>query len=90
MDKYTKKDENTIEFEKTIPQEIIPAKQEVKQYDYGFLKTQKIAVEQDLANIVTRHAKEIEVAQANVDEVDTLLLEADKLGIIEKVEPITE
>jgi len=81
MNTYIKTSDGKLEINKTIPQEIIPAKQEVRQYDYGFLQQQKIAVEQDLANIVSRHATELEAAQANVDEVDNLLLEADKLGI---------
>jgi len=42
---------------------------------------QKVAVETDLANLVARHSKEIEVAEANVAEVVNLLAECAKLGI---------
>ena len=90
---YNKIDEQTIEKVETIPQEIIPAEVKTTQYDISFLKEQKIRVEEDLANIVARHSKELEIAQANVDEVNQLLAEADKLGIIEIVkveEPIID
>jgi len=79
-------DEKTIEVTKTIPQEIIPVKTEIKQYKIDFLKEQKIRVEADLKSVVTRHAKELEVAQESVNEVNTLILEAGKLGIIAKEE----
>ena len=39
---------------------------------------------QDLANVITRHATELAVAQANVDEVVGLLAECGKLGIKEE------
>ena len=77
----TKIDENTIAISKVIPQEITPAKTEVTEYKYSFLVEQKVAVEQDLANVITRHATELAVAQANVDEVVGLLKECGKLGI---------
>ena len=90
MDTYTKNEDGKLKVTKAIPQEIIPAKEELKQYDYGFLVKQKVQVEQDLENIVTRHATELAVAQANVDEVNLLLAEANKLGIVEKVAPTEE
>ncbi len=90
MDTYTKSEDGELEVTKAIPEEIIPAKEEVKTYDYDFLVKQKVQVEQDLENIVTRHATELAVAQANVDEVNLLLAEANKLGIVEKVESIEE
>ena len=77
----TKIDKNTIAISKVIPQEVIQAKTEVTEYKYSFLLEQKIAVEQDLANVITRHATELAVAQANVDEVVGLLKECGKLGI---------
>ena len=84
MDTYTKSEDGELEVTKSIPEEIIPAKEEFKTYDYDFLIKQKVQVEQDLENIVTRHATELAVAQANVDEVNLLLAEANKLGIVEK------
>ena len=77
----TKIDENTIAISKVIPQEIVPAKTEVTEYKYSFLLEQEIAVRGDLANVITRHATELAVAQANVDEVVGLLKECGKLGI---------
>ena len=74
-------DESTIEFSKVIPQEIIPAQTEKVTYNFDFLVTQKKAVEADLVSIISRHAKEIEVAEANVAEVVTLLAECAKLGV---------
>ena len=81
MDTYTKNEDGKLEVTKAIPQEVIPAKEEVKTYDYDFLVKQKVAVEQDLASIVARHTTELAVAQANVDEVNLFLAEATKLGI---------
>ena len=54
---------------------------EVKKYDYSFLLEQKVRVEEDLANVVSRHAQELAVAQANVDEINVYIAEYDKLGI---------
>ena len=68
--------------------ETIPAKTEVTEYKYSFLVEQKVAVEQDLANVITRHATELAVAQANVDEVVGLLNECAKLGIKEAEEKV--
>ena len=96
-------DDNTIEFTKTIPEEtvVIPAKVEVNSYDFGFLTEQKVNVakdladiiakqEQELADFVKRQADELEVAQANVTEVDLLLTECANLGIVAKDLSITK
>jgi len=72
---------NTIEFTKVIPQEIIPKKTEKVTYDFDFLVKQKVAVETDLVNLVARHAKEIEVAEANITEIVSLLAECTRLGV---------
>jgi len=89
MNTYTKNEDGKLEVTKTIPQENIPAREEVKTYDYGFLVKQKVQVEQDLASIVERHAKELTVAQKNVSEVNLLLSEADGIGMTEE-EPVEE
>ena len=86
MDTYKKISESEIEVKKTTPEEIIPEKEEVKTYDYDFLVAQQIQVDQDLANVIAQHAVELEVAQANVDEVKLLIAEAKKLGIVAKVQ----
>ena len=89
METFIKIDKSTIEFTKVIPQEIIPAQTEKVTYDFDFLVTQKVAVEADLANLMTRHTKELEVAEANVAEVISLLAEFAKLGVgeVKQVEP---
>lgn len=74
-------DESTIQFSKIIPQEIIPEKTEKITYDFDFLVRQKVAVESDLVSVVSRHAKELEVAEANVAEVVNLLAECAKVGV---------
>jgi len=81
MDTYKKISESEIEVKKTTPEEIIPEKEEVKTYDYDFLVAQQIQVDQDLSNVIARHAVELEVAQANVDEVNLLLKSCTDLGI---------
>lgn len=82
METYTKTTDGKIEVSTTIPEEIIPSRVEKKQYDISFLKEQKIQLENDLANIVARHSSELAVAQANLTEVNNLLLEAGKLGVV--------
>ena len=88
---------NGIEVTKVIPEEtkteVIPEKVEVVQYERAFLDTQIGNVKNDLSNLLVKHteelaslqerqAKEVEVAQANVDEVTALIAECDKLGIV--------
>ncbi len=60
--------------QKTIPQEIVPARVEATHYDMTFLKQEKIRADQALIN-----------AQAAVVAIDKLLAEADKLSIVEEV-----
>lgn len=89
MDTYKEVD-GQLEVTKTIPQKIVPEKKEINKFNRDFLDKQKIAVEGDLANVITRHAQELAIAQANVDEVNLLITEADNLGIVVKpVEVIT-
>ena len=71
----TKKiDEFTIEVTKEIP-----AKADVKKYDYNFLLSQKKAIENDLAKFVAAR-------QAELTEVNALITECEKLGIKPKPE----
>lgn len=64
-------DENTIEVTTTDPVTT------VMQYDYGFLKQQRVAIQEQKDRDNT--ARDTELA-----EVDALLAEADKLGVVAK------
>jgi hypothetical protein len=85
---FNKTEDNKLEVVETIPQEIIPEKQETKQYDISFLKEQKIRIYEDYDNTVAKHATELATRQAEKDEIDQLLVEADKLGITEAEEQV--
>lgn len=86
----TKINNQTIEFTKVIPEEVIPARQEVVQYDYEFLVKQKENIEQDLENLATRQAKEVETLEASLTEVEFLLSECAKLGVDGKQEVLVD
>ena len=79
---YKKTAEGELEVTETVPQEIIPVKVETTKYNRKFLDEQKIRVDEDLVSVKARHVQELAVAQSNVAEVDTLLVEANKLGIV--------
>lgn len=64
-----KVDANTIEITKSQPV--------VHQYDYGFLKKQIVAIQ--LQKDQDNAQRDLEIA-----EVEAIIAEADKLGIIEK------
>ncbi len=85
MDTFIKIDSKTIAVTKTTAQEIIKGEIKVVQYDLNFLIEQKKAVEQDLANVISRHAQELAMAQANVTEVNGLLEQANKLLVVQTV-----
>lgn len=71
----TKVDDNSIEVTKT------ETKETVNTYDYGFLK-------QQLVDIQAQKDKDNTLRDAEIAEVNALILEADKLGVTEKVEPV--
>lgn len=71
----TKKiDEFTIEVTREVP-----AKEEVKNYDYNFLLAQKKAIQADLDKFTA-------LRQAELAEVNALIEKCEKLGIKPKVE----
>jgi hypothetical protein len=78
---FNKTEDNKLEVIETTPEEVIPEKQEIKEYDIAFLKEQKTKIYLDYDNTVARHASELALRQAEKDEIDQLLLEAGKLGI---------
>lgn len=74
-DIFIKIDDNTISAEVTIP-----AKVETRRYDYGFLKQQRLTIQADKDRYDA-------LRDAELLEVDTLIAEADKLGVgVPKVE----
>ena len=76
MDNIKKVDSNTISADKTIPQKVVTSK-----YDYGFLKQQLIDIQKQKDDFDA-------LRDAELAEVNTLIAEADKLGIVEKVEEV--
>lgn len=89
--------QTSIEVTKTTPEatltEVVPAKVEVVEYKREFLDSQKINVAKDLADLLVKHTeelaslqdkqtKEVATAQSNIDEVNALIIECDKLGIV--------
>ena len=74
---FSKVDKNTIEVKETIPQEIIPAKVEITKYKYEFLLEQRIRIQADY----DRDAATLALRQAELDEINLLIAEAEKLGI---------
>ena len=78
-DIITKIDDQTISAEVTIP-----AKVETRRYDYSFLKTQRATIQADKDRYDA-------LRDAELLEVDTLIAEADKLGVgVVKVEVVVE
>jgi len=53
---------------------VVPAQEIAQKYDYNFLLHQKEAIEKDLARYTAER-------QAELDEVNTLIVECEKLGI---------
>ncbi len=79
MKTYEKIDEQRLSVVEMKPAEVLPA----KTYDYGFLK-------QQLINIQEQKDRDNALRDAEIAEVEKLIVEADKLGIIEKVEAVIE
>lgn len=96
MSKYTKVSENELAVVETIPEKIIPAETlPAKVYEYSFLKKQVIDIQNQWDEQLAQ--KNAEIAEINEKrgaekaEVEKYILEADKLGIAEKIEqPIEE
>jgi len=60
---------------------VIPAQEIAQKYNYNFLLHQKEAIEKDLAGYTADR-------QAELDEVNVLIAECEKLGI--KLRPVNE
>jgi len=69
ISKTAKINSNIISIERTVPQIV-----ETVHYDYDFLLSQKTKIEADLARV-----------QAELDEVNDLLAQADSLGVVSKI-----
>lgn len=92
---YTKKDESTIIVQEVKPEEIIL--EEIlpeKEYDYVFLLKQKENIQKQWDEQIEQKNKEIlEINERQSKEkifVEKLILEANKLGIVAKVESVLE
>ena len=77
-DIITKIDDQTISAEVTIP-----AKVETRRYNYAFLKQQRATIQADKDRYDA-------LRDAELLEVDTLIAEADKLGVGVKAEVVVE
>ena len=93
--KYSVKNYSTLVVEEVIPEKVIPAEvKEAKEYDYNFLKQQKVEIQKQWDEMLAQKNKEIEeinsARQKEMDFVDELLKKADELGIVAKevVEPV--
>jgi len=100
MQTINKLNTTTLEVVETTAQIIVPEQITKTNYTLADLDKKK----EKLVGEIARHTSylptpqaeldkingDIAKVQVELDEVNTLLLEADKLGIIEKVEPITE
>lgn len=74
MNQYTKIDDNIIAVTITKPAEVLPA----ITYEYGFLK-------QLLADLEAKKVTKIAYYDSEILRVQTLIYEAGKLGITEKL-----
>jgi PAB1-binding protein PBP1 len=94
--KYSVKDYSTLVVEEIIPEKVIPAEvKEAKEYDYSFLKQQKVDIQKQWDEMIASKNKEIDeinsARQKEMDFVDELLKKSDELGVVAKeVEPVEE
>jgi cbb3-type cytochrome oxidase cytochrome c subunit len=89
--KYSVKNYSTLVVEEVIPEKVIPA--EVKpavEYDYNFLKQQKIDIQKQWDEMIAQKNNEIDeinsARQKEMDFVDEMIAKAEELGITEAVE----
>jgi hypothetical protein len=89
--KYTKKDYSTLVVTEVIPEKVIPAViKEPVEYDYTFLKQQKVDIQKQWDEMIAQKNKEIDeinsARQKEMDFVDEMITKADELGVIAKEE----
>ena len=77
MADYKKIDTNTIRSTETTPEVITPAVVKDVDYNYDFLIEQRIQIQKDY----DRDAATLVLRQAELDKINTLITEAEKLGI---------
>ena len=95
--KYSIKNYSTLVVEEVVPEKVIPAETKpAKEYDYNFLKQQKISIQKQWDEMIAQKNKEIEkinvARQKEMDIVDDLLKKSDELGVVakEEVKPVEE
>lgn len=91
---YKKVGEYEIEVVETQPEEIIPEKTlPSKVYEYGFLLKQRIDIRSQWNKQLIQKQKEVDEINAKCGKemafVESLIAEADKLGITENPKQIT-
>ena len=80
--KYTKKDEYTLQVEQPkMVEKPSDIETEIRTYDYDFLLNQKEAITKQRNEIIALKEKELA-------EVENLITEAQKLGIMERIEKV--
>lgn len=89
--KYSVKNYSTLVVEEVIPEKIIPAETKpAKEYDYNFLKQQKVDIQKQWDEMLDQKNKEIEeinvARQKEMDFVDEMIAKADELGVVAKEE----
>lgn len=95
MSTYTKKNENEIAVVEVIPEKIIPAETlPEKVYSYAFLLKQRDDIQTQWDEQLAQKANEIdEINTKRAEEkafVEKLIAEADKLGVVNKLEASVE
>jgi hypothetical protein len=91
--KYSVKNYSTLVVEEVIPEKIIPAvTKEPVEYDYDFLKKQKVDIQKQWDDMLAQKNKEIDeinvARQKEMDFVDEMIAKADELGVVAKEEVI--
>jgi hypothetical protein len=87
--KYSIKNYSTLVVEEVVPEKVIPAETKpAKEYDYNFLKQQKVEIQKQWDEMLAQKNKEIEeinvARQKEMDFVDELLKKSDELGVVAK------
>lgn len=95
--KYSIKNYSTLVVEEVIPEKVIPeVVKEAVEYDYSFLKQQKVDIQTQWNEMLSQKKKEIDeintTRQKEMDFVDEMIAKADELGIVAKedVKPVEE
>ena len=89
--KYSIKNYSTLVVEEVVPEKVIPeVVKEAVEYDYSFLKQQKVDIQKQWDEMIVQKNKEIDeinvARQKEMDFVDEMIAKADELGVVAKKE----